>query len=305
LPDRPAAEVVGDQGTNGPKAFLFRTAGFALSVPAVLCVVIFLLVPVGYIALLSLNAPSPGEIELSPDWTMAGYKRLFGDSYYLGILLRTVLIAASTSLVCAVGGFVAALHLWRVQSHLKGVLTVLVLAPLLISIVARTYGWILILGDRGIINQVLLALQLVSEPLHIMFTPAAVVIGLAHVCLPFMALSILAALERIDPALPEAATTLGAGPFTIFREVIFPLALPGLIAGTTIVFSLSMSSYVTAALMGGTRADVVVTHIYSQFVSVFDWRFGSVLVVCLLITTLTLLSLPLAFSRRAVRGRAA
>jgi putative spermidine/putrescine transport system permease protein len=126
-----------------------------------------------------------------------------------------------------------------------------------------------------------------------MYTDFAVVMGLVHVLLPYAVLTILASLDKLDPNLPEAAKTLGAGGFTVLREVLFPLALPGIVAAGTIVFSLAMSSYVTPALMGSPKSKVVTTVVYQQFVVVFNWHFGAVLVAILLATSLMMILLTL------------
>jgi putative spermidine/putrescine transport system permease protein len=149
------------------------------------------------------------------------------------------------------------------------------------------------------LNTTLIDLGIVRAPVQIMFTRAAVVIGLVHVFLPFMALSILSSLERIDPAVPEAAKTLGAGSFAVHRHVIVPLATPGFAAGVTIVFSLAISAYVTPMLMGSGATDTITTLIYQQFMVTYNWHFGAALTAGLLSVTLVLLTLMLyAFARR-------
>jgi putative spermidine/putrescine transport system permease protein len=181
-------------------------------------------------------------------------------------------------------------------------LIVVVLAPLLVSIVARTYGWIIVLGDRGVVNNLLIALGVIRTPIHIMYTRTAIVIGLVHVFLPFMVLSVLSTLDRINPSLPEAAVTLGAGPMAIFARIILPLITPGLAAGMVIVFSLSISSYVTPALMGGPNAGVLATLVYQEFAVVYRWHVGAALVGVLLGSSLLILSVILYVSKRMTRA---
>jgi putative spermidine/putrescine transport system permease protein len=269
-----------------------------LMAPAALIVMAFLVMPVGYLLLLSFNPPITAELRLSADLTLGNYARLVADPFYLMILLRSVGIAAVTSVISAAMGYVLALSLWRASKSLKTYLAVVVLAPLLISVVVRTYGWMVILGDNGVLNNALIYIGIIEQPVKIMFTRLAIVIGLVHVFLPFMALSILSSLERIDPAIPEAATTLGAGAFAVHRDVIIPLCAPGFAAGFTIVFSLAISAYVTPMLMGSGATDMVTTLIYQQFMVVYNWHFGAALTMTLLLLTLLLLSLLLyAFSR--------
>jgi putative spermidine/putrescine transport system permease protein len=135
-----------------------------------------------------------------------------------------------------------------------------------------------------------------------MFTRLAIVIGLVHVFLPFMALSILSSLERIDPAIPEAAKTLGASPLAVHRHVIIPLCTPGFAAGFTIVFSLAISAYVTPMLMGSGATDVITTLVYQQFMVIYNWHFGAALTTALLAVTLLLLSLTLHVLARRTRA---
>jgi putative spermidine/putrescine transport system permease protein len=147
-----------------------------------------------------------------------------------------------------------------------------------------------ILGDKGVLNTTLIALGIIEQPLEIMFTRGAVVIGLVHILLPFMALAILSSLEKIDPAVPEAARTLGAGPIAIHRLVIIPLVTPGFAAGVTIVFSFAVSAYVTPMLMGRGATDMITTVIYQQFMTVFNWHFGAALTTILLAVTILVVS---------------
>jgi putative spermidine/putrescine transport system permease protein len=197
---------------------------------------------------------------------------------------------------------VLALAIWRAPPRRRGLLVIIVISPLLVSIVTRTYGWMVVLGDNGILNSVLRGIGLIDEPLHIMFTQGAVVVGLVHVFLPMMVLSILAVMDKIDPALAQAAQTLGASSFVTFWQITFPLLIPGLTAGVTIVFSLAMSSYVTPALMGGRNSGMLTTLIYQQFVVTYNWHFGAALVVVLLATSLVALGLVLIESGRRTRA---
>jgi putative spermidine/putrescine transport system permease protein len=157
-----------------------------------------------------------------------------------------------------------------------------------------------VLGDNGVLNVLLRTIGLIREPIKLMFTQFAVLVGLIHVELPFMVLSILAALERIDPAMSEAAETLGASRWRTIWHVVLPLAVPGIVAGTTLVFSLSISAFVTPALMGGTGTRVLTTLIYQQFVMAFNWPFGSAIAAVLLLVAVGIIFLYLrVMSRRA------
>ncbi|MET3517610.1 putative spermidine/putrescine transport system permease protein [Pseudacidovorax sp. 1753] len=268
-----------------------------LVLPGLALLVLGLFLPLGQVLWMSLNPAEPGVIAPVSELTLANYARLMRSDFYLGIVGRTLWLSALTTLLTAVFGMVLGMSVWRARPSVRGMLLVMILAPLLVSIVARTYGWVVLLGDKGALNTTLMALGLKDEPLRIMYTQPAVLIGLVHVFLPFMVLSLLGALDRIDPLLTEAAATLGASRWHVFRHVILPLSVPGLASGTIMVFSLSMSSYVTPALMGGSRSGLMTTFIYQQFSVTMNWHFGATMVAVLLATTLALLLAVVGWSR--------
>lgn len=279
----PTATVWGFRGT-------MRNPSALLVLPACAAICACLVIPLGYMLALSFNPARMGVIDLRGEVTLANYINFFSNSFYVGLLLKTIYIATVVTAICALFGTMLALAIWRASPRWRGFIVILVLSPLLVSIVTRTFGWMIVLGDNGLINTALKTIGLIGDPIRLMFTDGAVIVGLVHVFLPLMVLPILTALERIDPAVPEAAETLGAKPLTIAWQVIVPLASPGLVAGVTIVFSLAMSSYITPALMGGTRSGMITTLIYQQFVVTFNWHFGAVLVALLLATSLTVVS---------------
>lgn len=278
-------------------------SGYALLLlPACLVVAACLLVPLGHLVALSFNPSRPGTVELNDNLTIANYLRFLTSPFYWRVIGKTVYLSAVTTALCALFGIVLASSIWRTKPSRRGILLIVVLSPLLVSIVTRTFGWMIVLGDNGLINAVLLGIGLIRSPLALMFNDGAVIVGLLHVFLPLMVIPILTSLDRIDPAVPEAARTLGASELTIALRVVLPLASPGLVAGVTIVFSLSMSSYVTPALMGGPDSGMITTLIYQQFVVTFNWQFGSVLVAMLLATSMTAVGLIFYEFGRRTRG---
>src|SRR5882757_5157559 len=271
----------------------------ALAIPACIVVAAALLIPLAYVLLLSLNRSQPGVVDLNGNFTLANYTRFLSSPFYLRVLGKTIYLAAITTALCGVFGSILAMAIWRAPARWRGAIIIVVISPLLVSIVTRTFGWMIVLGDNGLINTSLMTLGLIRQPLHLMFTDGAVIVGLLHVFLPLMVLPILTALDRIDPNVPQAANTLGASRFTTATEVIMPLAAPGLVSGVTIVFSLAMSSYITPALMGGPDSGMITTLIYQQFVVTFNWQFGAVLVAILLAVSLVLVGAILfEFGRR-------
>jgi len=247
-----------------------RPARLTLLAPAVLVIAVCLAGPLTLLLSYSFAPGGSTRANFSEGLTLENYVSVLGDTFYLGIILKTL---------CTLG----------------------VVAPLLISIPVRNYGWMVILGDTGLINKALLATGLIAQPLRMMFTDFAVVIGLTHVLMPFVVLSVLATLERIPGHLTEAARSLGAGRLTAIRLIVLPLSMPGLLAGATLVFCVAISSYVTPALMGPSGAKYSATLVYQQFVSVFDWPRGAAIAAVLLVITAAALVLVLGSANRRYR----
>ena len=178
------------------------------------------------------------------------------------------------------------------------------LLPLVTSVTVISYGWLILLGQQGLLNELLMAMGITATPIHLIFTETAIVIGLVHVLIVFMVLSVAASLQSIDPSLMRAARSLGAGYWTAFRHVTFPLSLPGLRTGALLVFSLSMSAYGIPALVGGPRVKVVSYLVYQQAISLLDWPRAASMAVILLVATTLLLMGAAVYDRFRARDRA-
>ena len=178
-----------------------------------------------------------------------------------------------------------AVYLSRATGRRRAYLTLVILAPLLISVVVRSFGWLVILGPNGLVNSALRGLGLIDEPLRLLYTETAITLGLVHVFLSFMVLSVATALGRIDPAVLRAAASLGAGPVRTFLRVVLPLSLPGVAAGSVIVFTLSASAFITPALLGGPRVKVMSYLAYQQTMLLSDWPYGAAIALVLLAMT--------------------
>jgi putative spermidine/putrescine transport system permease protein len=270
----------------------------ALLAPAVLVIAVCLVGPLGLLLSYSFAPGGSTRADFSDGLTLENYVDILGDGFYLAIILKTlwlsVVITAATILV----GWPLAYFLWKSPARFKTLLTVIIVAPLLISIPVRNYGWMVILGDSGVINKALLGLGLIGQPLHMMFTDFAVAIGLTHVLMPFVVLSVLATLERIPADLVEAAHSLGASRLTAIRLIVIPLSMPGILAGATLVFCIAISSYVTPALMGPSGAKYSATLVYQQFMASFDWPRGAAIAAILLAITALALVLFLGGANR-------
>ena len=217
--------------------------------------------------------------------TVQNYAKFLTDPFYLGILWRTLKLALLTTVTTLVLGYPVAYHLTRCSGRKRAYLTLLIVAPLLVSVVVRSFGWLVILGPNGLVNSLLTGLDIVSDPLRLLYTETAIVVGLSHVFLSFMVLSVAASLGRIDPALIRAAQNLGASERQAFVRVVLPLSLPGVAAGALIVFTLAASAFITPALLGGPRVKVMSYLAYQQTLLLSDWPYGSAIAFILLALT--------------------
>jgi putative spermidine/putrescine transport system permease protein len=280
-----------------------KSTASLLLAPALLVVLLLLGLPLLYLLSFSLFESSDGPF-LSGAFTLHHYADVLTDTFYLQIFGNTLWLAALTTAVSAVLGYCLAHFIWR-RKRWHGLFVVLMLSPLVVSIVVSSYGWMVMLGNNGIINNALSVLGLIKSPLKLIYTDAAIVIGLVHLTLPFMVLSILAALERIDATLPEAAATLGASPARVLWNVTLPLARPGFAAGTTIVFCLSLSAYVTPSVLGPSGPNFITTLIYSEFVTQLRWPVGAALASILLVISLAVVLLYIRLIARLDKVHAA
>jgi putative spermidine/putrescine transport system permease protein len=278
-----------------------RAARLALLAPAVLVIAVCLAGPLTLLLSYSFAPGGSTRANFSEGLTLENYAGVLGDTFYLGIILKTLWLSVIVTLAAILAGWPLAYFLWKAPERFKTLCTLGVVAPLLISIPVRNYGWMVILGDTGLINKTLLAVGLIARPLRMMFTDFAVVVGLTHVLMPFVVLSVLATLERIPGHLTEAARSLGAGRLTAIRLIVLPLSMPGLLAGATLVFCVAISSYVTPALMGPSGAKYSATLVYQQFVSVFDWPRGAAIAAVLLVITAAALILVVGSANRRYR----
>jgi putative spermidine/putrescine transport system permease protein len=226
----------------------------------------------------------------SGHWSPANYAHALGDPYYWEVLLLTFQLSLVVTVVALVVGYPLAYYMTNVmQSRLLRRLSyIIVVTPLFTSNIVRSFGWMVLLSRRGLINQVLLALGIIDRPLQLMFTQTSIVIGLAYISAPFMVLTIASVLQNIPHALVEAARDLGAGRFSTFLRITLPLSLPGVIAGSVIVFTLSVSAYVTPSIMSGGKTVVMSMLIFQQYGTILDVNFGAALAVVLLLSTLLL-----------------
>jgi putative spermidine/putrescine transport system permease protein len=254
-----------------------------LLLPATLFLLLGFVVPIALLAATSLGGAAGGL-------GLVQYGRFLLDDFYRQFLTETVWISFVTTAVCAVLAYPLAYQLARSSARTRGLLLMLLIAPLMIGDVVRGYGWLIALGDFGVLNQALLWLGVVAKPVRLIFTPTGVVIGLVQVLLPFMVLPLAAAIGAIPIELEEASLSLGARHGRVFRKVVLPLTLPGLAAGVVIVFALAMGSFAIPLFLGGIKVKMIGPLIFQQATLTVDWPFAAAISSVLFATTLALLA---------------
>jgi putative spermidine/putrescine transport system permease protein len=268
-----------------------------LLTPAVATVIVVLMLPLLLLLRFSFNHFEPGQFMVEAA-TLENYIKVFTDSYYRKVMLVTLGVATISTLLCLLLGYPAAYLLARSQWRYKSLLVVLVVLPLFVGNAVRAAGWIVVFGHQGVLNAVLLWLGLLRDPLEIMYTPLAVIIGITGFNLPFMVLTLQSVIEGIDQSLEEAALGLGAGPLRGFWRVTLPLSLPGILAGTILCFILAMNAYATPVLLGGPRFQMMAPVVYDQISGQANWPLGSALAFVLMAVTLILTGIANALVRR-------
>lgn len=246
--------------TNRREAWLFLFPGLAL-------LVLGFILPIMRMLVLSVMGPDGVTFE--------HFARFFQDGYYPSILWRTVRLSLVITALTAAIGFPLAYITSRVGPQARLWLIVMVILPLMTSVVVRTFGWMVLLGRSGPLATMLREMGLVGRSFSLMHTESAIVLGMVQVLLPFMVLSLLGVLTRLDPRLEEAARTMGCSFLQTIRRVVLPLSMPGVVAGSLLVFTLSASSFITPSLLGGARIEVLAGSIYKSVTQTLDWNFAA------------------------------
>jgi len=268
--------------------FKLSPALVLLALPVILFVLAYA-VPMLMLLATSFVRINPVTLKVIDPLTLYNYQKFLTDPFYLGVLWNTIKLSLLTTLICLVCGYPVALYLSRAGSRERGILMLLITAPLLVSLVIRSLGWIIILGHKGLVDTLASGVGLYDRSISLMYTATAVVVGQAHIFYPFMVLSIYAVLQNIDPALLRAAANLGASPWRVFYAVTLPLSVPGVVAGSLIVFGLCVSSFVTPALLGGPWVKVAAYLVWEQTLQVLDWPFAAAISSVLLILTASIM----------------
>jgi len=280
-----------------PKRHRVSPIAWAIA-PAALLFIVFFILPFTVMAVLSLLSGNPVS-NPNVTFTWRHYNRLFDSDLYFDALVATMRIGAITTAIALLIGYPLAHLMARIHSRVgHALLLMAVIAPLLTGIVVRTFAWMTVLGDRGVINVTLQWLGLAEKPLPLMYNEFGVVVGLVHIYVPFMVLTLVGVIGRVDVTLEEAARGLGASRFRAFLEVTLPLSLPGILAGSLLVFALAISAYVTPVLLGGNNVLTLPMLIYQQVSASFNLGFAGALGIVLLTV-----SLALVFAYNTILGR--
>ncbi len=254
------------------------------SIPLTLLFLTMVVTPLGLTVALSFN-PFDYNKGVLPGHTLAHYATVLGDPYFLGIFWRTFWIAGLTTLICVLVGAPEAYVLSRMRKPWRSIFLLVVLSPLLVSLVVRAFGWSMLLGPAGPLGKAAQALGL--GPL--LYTPTAIVIALVHVMLPFMVIPVWTSLQKLDPAVEQAAYSLNASRLQTLLRVVLPQTAPGILSGSLIVFGLSASSFAIPALLGGRRLKMVATLVYDEFLTELNWPLGASIAMLLLLANVVIM----------------
>lgn len=272
-----------------------RKGHYLLFIPCVVLVAYFMIVPLLETIIPTFTNTNGGMF--------SAYKEFFTDPYMMSIFWRTIKISLVSSIVCMFIGVPVSYYISRVSNKVRGLLIVLTVFPILTNSVVRSFAWMSILGKTGLINTLLLRFNLIQEPISLIYTEGAIIVGTVYIFLPLMIISLVGVMENIDNDLLEAAESLGANKLNAFFKVAFPLSLPGLIVGIVLVFTGSLTAYTTPQLLGGNKNTVLATLIYQKTMTLGDWQ-GTAVVATIMIgvTLIVIKGINFLASRLDKRG---
>jgi putative spermidine/putrescine transport system permease protein len=257
-----------------------------LSSPATVLFVALVVVPLTLTFILSFHVYDAAT-GVKDQYTLAHYIAVITDDYFLNIFWRTLRLAALTTLICAVIGAPEAYVLSRMREPWRSIFLLAIIGPLLVSVVVRTFGWSMLLGPTGLVNDSLRFLGLGT--VRLLYTETAIVVALVHVMLPFMVIPVWTSLQKLDPMVEAAAWTLGATRFTALRRVVMPQVTMGLLSGSLVVFGLSTSAFAIPALLGGRRLKMAATVVYDEYMHELNWPLGAAIAILVLVANLVIM----------------
>ena len=272
-----------------------------LLAPAALWIIGFFILPYLLLAYMSFK-PTSSTGPYLPGFTLENYIFNLTDPFYWEIMFETVAQGVLTVVICLLLAYPVAYRLARGNSRHKGFWYTLVISPLLVGVVIRCYGWMVLLADKGLINDGLLSLGLIDAPLPLMYNRLGTMIGMIQVYLPYMVISLTGSIQAVNPELDYTARSLGASRFTAFRKITLPMSLPGILSGSIMVFVLTISSYAIPILLVGNRIVTTPLLIVQNTLEAFDWPGGASMAVIMFVVVVTLLTLYIKLMTNAMRG---
>ncbi len=267
---------------------------YLILAPGFILLILFLLIP-----LISVIWPTFYDGVLSLD----SYQSFFQDSYNVGIFIRTIRVSLIVTVICIILGVPTAYYIAGTSQKWRGLLMALTLFPMLTNSVIRSFAWINLLGQNGVINKVLSSIGAISEPLTLLYTEFSIIIGSVYLFLPILIITLVGVMENIHPEIMEAAETLGASRIKAFIKVVLPLSIPGIIVGSILVFTGTLTAYTTPQLLGGNRNMMLSTFLYQNAMTLGNWKSASVIALIMIVTTLVVMKvLNLIANRIDKRG---
>ncbi len=274
-----------------------------LVIPALALFGLFFVAPLVSLLSISFNPPAPGSLRFEPTLTFQNFIKFFTNDLYYGSVYSSLGLAGATTAITIVLGYPLAFLVARTKKPGRNTFyLILILGAMQLDIIVRMFGMMVLLGDNGMINDLLRALGLVKDKIPLMYNKSGVITGLVQATLPLMVLPLIGVIRSIDISLEEAARSLGAGRWSTFWKVTVPLSVPGILAGSILVFGVSISSYAVPSIMGGGRVFTMSTHMYQQIMFQGAWQFGASIGVVLFVISLALIYIYHRASQRQIGG---
>lgn len=274
-----------------------KLTGTLLASPLLLLLLLAFVAPVLLMVPLSLHPYEPGT-GISAGWTLDNYTSIVTDEYYREVVVRTLVLGFGVTAICLLLGYPLAYYIANAGPKMRLALTMLVIFPMLLNLVVRSFGWIALLANRGLVNNLLMDVGLIERPIKMMFNLFGLLVGMSHIFLPFMVLMLVPAIQAISKDVQAAAYTLAASRLRVFWSITLPMSAPGILSGSILVFVLTISALVTPRMLGGPTYKVMATLIYDDFLQTLDWPAGAAMSFALTALTLVVIGLSSRVLRR-------
>lgn len=274
-----------------------RMTGALLASPLLLLLLLAFIAPVLLMVPLSLHPYEPGT-GIAAGWTLANYTSIVTDEYYREVVVRTLVLGFGVTAICLLLGYPLAYYIANAGPKMRLSLTMLVIFPMLLNLVVRSFGWIALLANRGLVNNLLIDIGLIERPIKMMFNLFGLLVGMSHIFLPIMVLMLVPAIQAISKDVQAAAYTLAASRLRVFWSITLPMSAPGILSGSILVFVLTISALVTPRMLGGPTYKVMATLIYDDFLQTLDWPAGAAMSFTLTALTLVVIGLSSRVLRR-------